>query len=332
MKNWLERYIGLFTFHFGGGGGGDTTTVQQADPWIGAQPYIKDLLKKGQGTTNNPYQFYNGDTIAGFSPEQELGFGLASQRAIAGSPTLNAANQNITDTLNGNYLSPDSNPYLRGTVDQALGDVQTRVNSQFNNNNFGGSAHQEQLTRDLGNQANSLYGQNYSMERNNQLQAATQAKDLAGADYQDSLMLQGIGAQRQGLSQQYLTDAKNQFDQAANFPYQQLDRYGNIVNLGLGAGGQTTSSQSGGDTGSSDVGTAAGLGLLAYAAFSDERLKTNIVKVGQLSNGINVYEYDKFGQRERGVMAQEVEKVLPNAVITHDSGYKMVNYKMLGEF
>lgn len=264
MKNWLERYIGLFTFHFGGGGdsgGGDTNTT--VTPWSGVQPYITDYLKRGKATTNNPYQFYNGDTIAGFSPEQELGFGLATQRAMAGSPTLNAANQNITDTLNGNYLSPDSNPYLKGTVDQALGDVQTRVNSQFNNNNFGSSAHQEQLTRDLGNQANNLYGQNYAMERNNQLQAATQAPGLAGADYQDAAMLQGVGAQRQGLAQSYLTDAKNQFDQAANFPYQQLDRYGNVVSVGMGVGSnQSTSSSQ--QSGGSPLAGAVGGGLTGY--------------------------------------------------------------------
>lgn len=247
-------------------GGGNSTTTQKSDPWIGAQPYLTDYLKLGQQVTKNPYQFYNGDTVAGFSPEQELGFNLGTQRALAGSPTLNAANQNITDTLNGNYLSPDSNPYLKANVDQALNDVTGRVNSQFNNNNFGGSAHQETLTRNLGDTASQLYGQNYANERGNQLNAAGQAIGLSNADYNDSAALQAIGAQRQGLANQYLGNASTQFTNAANFPYEQLQRYGNVVSQGTGAGG-TTTTNSPNQGGGNDAANLLGLGLTAASFF-----------------------------------------------------------------
>jgi hypothetical protein len=240
ISNWLSRMVDSFTFYSSGGGGGSQTTVQKADPWIGAQPYLTDFLKLGQQVTKNPFQFYNGDTVAGFAPEQEMGFNLATQRALAGSPTQNAANQQVTNTLRGDYLNPESNPYLKGTVDRALGDVQTRVNSQFNNNNFGGSAHQETLQRGLGEQANAIYGQNYTNERNNQISAVGNAIPLAAADYADASVLQGIGQQRQGLANQYLGLNGNTFNQAANFPYEQLARYGNVVSQGTGAGGTTT--------------------------------------------------------------------------------------------
>ena len=46
-------------------------------------------------------------------------------------------------------------------------------------------------------------------------------------------------------------------------------------------------------------------------------------------DGFGIYEYDKFGRRERGVLAQEVEKIMPEAVLEHPSGYKMVNYGAL---
>ena len=42
-----------------------------------------------------------------------------------------------------------------------------------------------------------------------------------------------------------------------------------------------------------------------------------------------LYEYDIFGERQQGVMADEVEKVMPEAVLMHPSGYKMVNYGLL---
>jgi hypothetical protein len=78
------------------------------------------------------------------------------------------------------------------------------------------------------------------------------------------------------------------------------------------------------------VGTAAGGPLGVAGLFtSDRRLKSNIVRVGTHPLGIGVYEYDINGERQRGVMADEVETVLPEAVVTRSDGYKMVNYGLL---
>ena len=73
------------------------------------------------------------------------------------------------------------------------------------------------------------------------------------------------------------------------------------------------------------AGNAGGFGAL----FSDRRLKSNIVKVGDHPLGIGIYEYDIFGNRERGVMAQELMQVMPDAVHQHPSGYFMVDYGRL---
>ena len=70
-------------------------------------------------------------------------------------------------------------------------------------------------------------------------------------------------------------------------------------------------------------------GTAAKFAASDRRLKSNIERIGTHPLGIGIYEYDIFGKRQRGVMADEVETVLPEAVAIHPSGYKMVNYGML---
>ncbi len=70
-----------------------------------------------------------------------------------------------------------------------------------------------------------------------------------------------------------------------------------------------------------------GLPLLAA---SDRRLKSDIVRIGTATFGLPFYEYTIFGKRQRGVMADEVEKVMPHAVLTHSSGFKIVNYSMLG--
>lgn len=73
------------------------------------------------------------------------------------------------------------------------------------------------------------------------------------------------------------------------------------------------------------------LGSAAGAATfpSDIRLKSKIVRVDTHPLGIGIYEYDIDGRRERGVIAQEVERVLPSAVIEHPDGYKMVDYGAL---
>ena len=70
---------------------------------------------------------------------------------------------------------------------------------------------------------------------------------------------------------------------------------------------------------------AGGTGLFAP---SDIRVKENIELVGQLDNGLNVYKFNYIGFDTPiiGVMAQEVEKVHPDAVVEID-GIKHVNYE-----
>jgi hypothetical protein len=63
--------------------------------------------------------------------------------------------------------------------------------------------------------------------------------------------------------------------------------------------------------------------------FSDRRLKSNIVRLGTHPIGVGIYEYDIFGGRQIGVMAQELMEVMPDAVQEHPSGYLMVDYGRL---
>ena len=79
-----------------------------------------------------------------------------------------------------------------------------------------------------------------------------------------------------------------------------------------------------------------GLGGAGIMRYSDERLKTDITKIGSLDNGLNLYSYNyKDGYdlpegKQIGVMAQEVEAIMPEAVVEMDNGFKAVNYAMLG--
>jgi hypothetical protein len=63
---------------------------------------------------------------------------------------------------------------------------------------------------------------------------------------------------------------------------------------------------------------------------SDRRAKTDIKKVGALDNGLPVYSFKYKGQTttQIGLMADDVERVIPDAVVTGPHGFKMVNYEM----
>nr|DAP76656.1 MAG TPA: Neck appendage like protein [Caudoviricetes sp.] len=69
-------------------------------------------------------------------------------------------------------------------------------------------------------------------------------------------------------------------------------------------------------------------------AFSDIRLKTNIEKIENALDKVcqlSGYTYDMNNKRSTGVIAQEVENVLPEVVQDREDGYKTVAYgNMIG--
>lgn len=79
------------------------------------------------------------------------------------------------------------------------------------------------------------------------------------------------------------------------------------------------------------LGSLAGAGIAKY---SDARLKTDIKLKGiDLTTNLAIYEFAYKAAptlRYRGVMAQDVEKVYPQAVVEGTDGYKRVRYDVLG--
>jgi hypothetical protein len=78
------------------------------------------------------------------------------------------------------------------------------------------------------------------------------------------------------------------------------------------------------------AGISAMKGPQALMLMSDRRLKSNVVQLGVTRHGLPWYEYDIFGERQQGVMADEVRQIMPAAVVVDPaSGFDMVNYSML---
>jgi outer membrane immunogenic protein len=85
----------------------------------------------------------------------------------------------------------------------------------------------------------------------------------------------------------------------------------------------------GGDWGNS---TSANYAVSQPILLSDVRLKRDIVLVGHLDNGLGLYRFRYLWSDEVlvGVMAQEVAKKVPSAVVVGYDGFLRVNYQKLG--
>lgn len=68
------------------------------------------------------------------------------------------------------------------------------------------------------------------------------------------------------------------------------------------------------------------------AALSDVRVKRDVVPLARLANGLNLYRFRYLWSNTVyvGVMAQEVQKVDPDAVVTGKDGFLRVSYARLG--
>jgi len=81
-----------------------------------------------------------------------------------------------------------------------------------------------------------------------------------------------------------------------------------------------------------------GMGMSMGMGMSDPRAKHNIIEVGRDPRGFGLYLFDYKPEfrsvhgsgRQFGVMADEVERVMPAAVIVAADGYRRVDYSLLG--
>ncbi len=140
-----------------------------------------------------------------------------------------------------------------------------------------------------------------------------------------------IGLQQQQLQQMGLQAPYEEFQRALAYGPQQFGL------LAAGQTGQTPITTTKQKTGLGDVlGTAAqlyGMKLLG----SDKRMKQDILFVGK-EKGHNIYTWNWNDKAKSigwdkyptiGVLAQEVKKYMPEAVITDENGYYKVNYGVL---
>ncbi len=240
--------------------GSKSTSTSKTTPYSGKyadqiNDFYNNTLMKNLNTPATPY---TGDLTAGLTDTQNNAMSRLSGLANTGA---------LTSTINGDYLNPDSNPYLSQYYDQAADKVgkslaanNDYVNSQFNQRGlYNSSARQETLQKQadnaadtLANVATNIYGSAYDQERQRQMDAISQQGGLY-----NTLFNQGTTEQQTdqaGLSNQYAEWLRQQgVDE--NDINNMMQYFGLVKNPS-----QTTTQSSGG------LGSILGTGLGIYAS------------------------------------------------------------------
>jgi len=270
----------------GGGGGGSgsnsfgfSSGTSTYTPNPQAMAAFQQSLGLAQNAVSRPYEPYQGQMVAGFTPDQMAAMqGVRNTQGIA-QPYINTAT-NLTGqavdysnpaNFNQYSLNQYMNPYQQSVVDatmkqlaqtQAQAEQQAQGNSQLRGT-FGGSGQylgRAEVARQQGlAQAQTLAqlnAQNYQQAQNQYNQQQQQAIQTAqNAAYglgqlgnmAQATSLTGInsllqsGSLQQQLAQQQLTGAYNQWLQSKAYPYQQAAFYSGIAaGIGPSMGGTTT--------------------------------------------------------------------------------------------
>lgn len=166
-------------------------------------------------------------------------------------------------------------------------------------------------------------------------QAATNAATLTQSNFENNARTQALqelyARRNQPINEigALLSGAQVQSPQFVSTPNASVAGvdYTGLVNQKYQAELQSSQAQMGGLFGLLGAGV---------TAFSDRRLKKNIRLIGRMNNGLGVYQYHyiwdlPIQEKRVGVMADEVRRVNPEAVVVNENGFDMVDYSMIKE-
>lgn len=279
-----------------------------------AQSNVTNLLQTPYDLQGNIPQ-----TLSAGNQQQDLQNAensLYGQQTQYLDPQFQQGQAQLESQLANQGLTPGSQAYQTAMSNFGL-QKQQAYQSAMNQATSGGAAYQAQLNQTgLANQAQQaqLYTQQYQEPLNlySSLMSGTQPTmpQFSGLNASQAAPTNVLGAyqnQYQGQLNAYNTQVGS-----ANSATSGLFGLGGT--LGLATAGN---------------GAAGSAGWLT--ALSDRRLKKNIKKLGKLSSGLPYYEFEYLWDsiKHIGVMADEVRKILPKAVIKHESGFDMVDYGMI---
>lgn len=238
----------------GGGGGGNSVTTPTIPEEL--KPLASLYTKQATDIAGTPFQGYGAQRFADFAPAQQQGLEMVQNRALGGSPTMQAAEGSLNQFIQGGQ----TNPFLDQMVSKAQGSVVDQFNNMtkpqteaamrnsgsFGNSGFGQMMQNQQKAagQQMGDIATQMYGQAYGQDQANKMQAIGMAPTFGNAAYQDASQLLNAGNIQQQQAQNPMDFAYQQFQQQQEHPYKQLQATGSVLQGNMGS--QTTQSGGGG--------------------------------------------------------------------------------------
>ena len=225
-----------------GGSTGSQVTTTNSDPWLGQQPYLNYGFQEAQRQYQHPSPgFFPQSTVTPFATETTQAQNMQKQRALTGSPVMGAAQGELQNTIEGQYLDA-GNPHL-ASVAQSVSDViSPQIASQFEMYGRQGSGAQETETaRQMANAMAPLAYGDYSGEREKQMRAMGMAPSFAQQDYADIGQLANVGAQKEAMGEAQLSDLIQRHNFAQLSPSNKLAAYQQAIQGSYG--GQSTVTQ-----------------------------------------------------------------------------------------
>lgn len=235
---------------------GQTIVNQSDDPWSQQAPFLSSGEKPKTGIyqiandayNRTPKDMYQGPLTAGPTADQYQAQNLMRDVAQSSGGVGNSTIDLGQRMLAGDFLSPDSNPFIKQTVDAAINPMYDRFYSEVRpamasaakaQGAYGGSSHDffkaqatEDLNRTVADTSAKIYYDNYGRERVNQMQAPGLINQGIGMNLIPSEILGQVGAQDQAWQQDMNNDALARYQMQIEAPWLGLDQYSGIVNNG----------------------------------------------------------------------------------------------------
>ena len=141
-------------------GSSSATGSASTSPWGPQQEYILRGFEEAAALPE--LKAYMGQRVAGFDPTQSDALNALEQRYRSGDNLITQAQDVVGRTVAGDYLSPDSNPYLQQTYQRALEQSIPSISSSAVSAGRYGSGTAGMLSNDMQSRlANEIYGGNY---------------------------------------------------------------------------------------------------------------------------------------------------------------------------
>ena len=189
------------------------------------QPYYERALEESETQFDRPSTLFSGSYVVPFDQRTQQGIDQATTIASQGSPLLNNAVQNATDTLGGSFLNA-GNPFFQNALNQAIDPIEARVNSVFSRGGrLGSGANQDVLAKNIADISSQMAFENFARERQNQLATQRFVPSLRGEQFEDSQRLINLGQVIEDQDAKLLQEQimREQFPQVE--PQERLNRF-----------------------------------------------------------------------------------------------------------